>query len=357
MLAAKARFLALAAVTAVVAAAFAVWGLGPRRGAPERPSSAAVAALPIVALAPDVVAEVTRIALTAPGAAGGGRTIVLERRGAGWRLRQPIEAAASADKVEALLRNLQDLRVWRRLDAGTSYYARYALGEGQALHVVVQAGSGPARRAVVDFFAGLSSEQGQLVRLPGTPGLFALINRGPHGYQGFLYTRDLRSWRDPAVLAFDEADVDAVEIAGAAGRMAFTRHGSTWSGTLARRRHDGTVGAPRPWAGFDAGRVDAMLRAFHALAADDFGDPSARASAGLDRAELTGGILRVHLAAASRTLVLRVGGPAATGSRFSLPGSRWAATEGQGDDGALYALSPWTARWVVAGPTPFEARR
>jgi hypothetical protein len=338
----------LLALAGVVAGA---WGLARRR--PGERTAPAAPALPSLALSPEAAAAVTRLELTRPDDAEPPRssTIVLERRGATWNLTAPLHAPASADKVAALLANLQDLQVDKRLDAGSGFYDRYDLTQAKALHVVAQADG----RTVVDFFAGQSSEQGQLVRLPGVPGLFALINRGPHRYQGFLYARDLRGWRDPTLLAFDEADVVVVEIVNPHGAFTFTRRGVAWTGAFARRR-DGKVEAPRPtWPRFDPARLDELLHAYHALAADDFGDARDKASAGLDRAEQTGGVVHIRLRQNLRPLSLLVGGMAPGGSRFAIPGSRWAVTDDTGgSDDALYALSPWTARWATADERLFE---
>ena len=354
MPAAPTRFTASAMLAALaVVAAAACRRQAERSGSVE----AGPPALPVLALSPELAAAVDRIELTRPDDAAPARssTIVLERRGAAWSLTAPLCAPASADKVGALLANLQELRVWKLLDAGTGLYDRYDLTEGRALHVLVHTGE---RRTAVEFFAGKSSEQGQLVRLPGSPGLFALVNWGPHGYRGFLYARELRSWRDPTLWTFDEADVEAVEIVNPHGVFTFTRQGASWTGTLAQRHGARLVGAPRqPWRRFDPARVDELLHAYHALAADDFGEARDRATAGLEQPERTGGVVRLHLRQGSRTLVLRVGRQAATDSRFSIPGSRWAVTgEGDAAGDALYALSPWTARWATADARFFERR-
>jgi hypothetical protein len=318
---------------------------------------AAPPTLPELALSPRTAAAVTRIELSRPDDEDPTRrsTIVLERSGEAWRVTAPLRTPASADKVAALLANLCDLHLWKRLDPGVSFYDQYDLSDAKALHVVAQTGMKATRRTVVDFFAGRSSLQGQLVRLPGTPGMFAMVNEGAHGYQGFLYTRDLRSWRDPSVLSFDEAQVDSVEIANGHGLFAFTRQGAGWAGTFAPRRRDGAVGRPRPrWIAFDGTRVDELLRAYHALAADDFGDPGDKAAAGLDRAEMIGGVVRIHLRRSPGPLELRVGLPAPERSRFAIAGSRWGANEQSAGDDTLYVLSPWTARWALADPRLFE---
>ena len=354
MAAARTRVAAIPLVVAVVLAV--AWTLAGRRQ-PVHVEQPALPALPVVALLPAHAGAVTRIELTRPDDDAPARlqTIVLEKRGAVWRMTAPLRTAASADKVEALLANLQRLRVWQRLDAGTTFYDRYDLTPAGALHVVVYAGT--ESRKVVDFYAGKGSEQGQLVRVPTGEGLFALLNWGPGAYQGFLYTRDVRGWRDPGVLSFDVAAVASVQIVNPHGAFVFTKGQTGWSGTFARRRA-GAVGPARPLPGFQVARLDEMLQQLHALGAEDFGDRPIQTHAGVDDAERAGGIVIIRLAQASRPLVLRVGALASQGSRFAIAGSRWAVTDGQdSDDGTLYALSPWTARWATADVPLFQRRR
>jgi len=354
------RFASLGLATLV---AMGAAGAACRRDAP-RPLDPP--ALPRLALTPAQAAAVSRIELERPedGEPTRRSKIVLERRGPDWRLTAPMRARASADKVAALLANLQDLHVVQRLDPGITFYDRFDLTDARALHVVARDAAG---QTVVDFLAGKSSEQGQLIRLPGAPGLFALMNDGPHGYQGFLYTRDLRGWRDPGLLSFQEADVERVEIANRHGFFQFWRReaagsppaSGAWTAAFAPRRADGKLASPGPvGARFDPGRVEQMLHAYHALAADDFGTPAELASAGVDDAERTGGVVRIHLVHRPQPLVLRVGAPSPGGSRFAIPGSRWAVpgevTAERADDESPSALSPWTARWAIADVRSFE---
>jgi|GEM_PF-6346966 len=329
--------------------------------APASPPSSS--ALPALAVSPQQVASISRILLDRPDddEPTGRSVIVLERSGDGWRVTTPLRARATADKVAALLGNLQDLHVTTRLAAGAELYERFALTEGRALHVVART---PTNETVVEFLAGKSSEQGQLIRLPGIAGIFALANEGPHAYQGFLYTRDLRSWRDPGLLSFDERDVAEVEVANRHGVFRFQRPAGDprWTAAVTPRRSDGKLAAPRPaWPRFDGHRVDEMLHAYHALAADDFGEPADRESAGLANPERSGGVVRIQVRQAAAPLILRVGAPALEGARFAVPGSRWAAAgaltnEGANDDPPC-VLSPWTARWAVGDATTFERAR
>jgi hypothetical protein len=345
------KLLAAAAVAAV-----GVWALGsalrPSRGAAPhlRPGAAAASTetLPTVGLAAGDAANITRIELTRPDDDDDGarlRTITLERRGPGWALTAPIETRASAAKAEALAANLEQLHLWKVIDRGPAYYERYDLTADKALHVV--AWKGAAR--VIDFFAGKGSDDGQLVRLPDRDGIFALVSRDRLGYAGFLYTRDLRSWRETAIFQFDPADVAQVQITNRQGVLRFRRAAGGWTGTRAERAHPG-----RAWPRLDARKVDELLAAYRSLSADDFGAPEDRAASGVDDAETTGGVIRIGLRGGA-DMILRVGKPSNRDSRWAIKDSRWAVSDdGGGERATLYALAPWTAGWATAGADRFE---
>ncbi|HVV51614.1 MAG TPA: DUF4340 domain-containing protein, partial [Polyangia bacterium] len=239
--------------------------------------------------------------------------------------------------------NLTTLHLWKELDPGTSHYAQYDLTEAKALHIV--AWRGPDK--LVDLYCGKGSLQGQLVRLPDRDGMFALVNWGPQGYQGFLFTGDVRSWRETAIFKFDPDAAVAIEIRNPQGRLLFTKEAGRWRGARSGPRG----GAPAPLARLDAAKITQLLRDYQSLAADDFGPRSARAGSGVDDAERTGGVIRIGLAGGA-DLTLRVGKPAHDESRFAIKDSRWAVKDG--GDGTLYALSPYTAGWALADARRFE---
>jgi len=316
-------------------------------------------------------ARLTRIELSRPDdsdQADGApemQTVTLERRGADWEMTAPLRTRASLAKVAALIDNLENLHLWAMLDGGTGLYDRYDLGDSKALHIVAWTGPDKARdRArdrVIDLYCGKSGPQGQLVRLAGRDGTFALVNWGPQGYAGFLYARDVRSWREVSISRFDEDDAERIEITNPNGSFSFSRRagagaGGQWTGTFARRGRDGALRAPEPaWPGFDPGRVRDLLAAYKALDADDFGQPAERAGSGVDEAERTGGVLRIKLRSSASDVVVRVGKPTMSRSRWAIDKSRFAVRDG--GDGTLYALSPWTARWATGPASQFELPR
>ncbi len=345
--------------------ALAAAGLGLIRH--QRSATTAVAvrpatpALPAIALDRADAERLTKIELTRPadhdddpaadhtGDGAGARSLrlTMERRGSGWEMTTPIVGEASSAKVAEAIQNLETLHLWKQLDPGTSYYDQYDLTDEKALHIVAWRGA----EKVVDLFCGKGSTDGQLVRLPDRDGMFALVNWGPQGYAGFLFTRTLHDWRETSIFNFAPEHVVGIEISNPAGDLTFAKVDGRWLATRQRPKPAGHLGRAKPWFGFDATKIENLLRDYRALAAEDFGDGVSRAEAGIDDAKRAGGVIRITLEGGA-ALTLRVGKLANSGTRWAMKDSRWASKDG--GDGTLYALAPWPAAWATADAHKFE---
>ena len=302
--------------------------------------------LPAIALAPGVADKLTRLEISQPddepGAASPRRSITLEKRTRGWELTAPIVTEASSAKMAEAITNLETLHLWKRLDPTTRFYDQYDLTDARALHIVAWA----ANQKVVDLYCGKGSTDGQLARLPDRKGLYALVNWGPQGYSGFLFTGNPRSWRETTIFKFNEEDVVHIDITNPHGAFQFSKRDGKW--VAARAKPHGRA----PWRRFDPNKVALLLRDYQSLSADDFGDGISRAEAGLDNAERTGGIIRIKLENVDAPLTLRVGKLSTNKTRWAIKDSRWATKDG--GDGTVYALAPWPAAWATADAHKFE---
>ena len=341
---------AILAVVATVGAAYR-WHLRGRKQTAEASATAPTETLPNIALAEGDAERITRIELTRPDDDDNSRMlrIAIEKQGADWEMTFPLRTQASTSKVEALIDNLKNLHLWTVIDRGTGLYDQYDLSENKALHIVAWKGSEKA----TDVYCGKSVVRGQLARIPGKEGIFALVNWGQKGYQGFLYTRSLRSWRETSILKFEEDAAIKVEITNRNGVLLFSKSSGAWTGSFAKYRRDGKLGKPKQdWRNFDESKIKELLRAYHSLGADDFGDESDKADSGVDRADQTGGIIRIGLRDQASDLTIRVGRRSDRASRWAPKDGRWAIKDGS--DGTLFVLSPWTAGWATAEVSKFE---
>jgi hypothetical protein len=310
----------------------------------DRP--AASATLPRISITREVAAGITKLELTR---AEPPQAITVERESRAWWVTSPERVRASASKVTELVENLRGLELTEVVDRGIYAFDVYGLTDAAAFHVVAWNGD----TKVSDLYFGKSDTHKRFARVAGAPEAFAVANSGPGGYLGFLYTREVRSWRDPSIFGFNEGDAIAVEVTNKNGRFLFTRNGDTWSGSRAKRGRQGELGEPEEeWTSFDETKVMDLLRAFKSLSADDFGDERDMAGSGVDRAEETGGILRIKLKNDLGARTIRVGKTSTHNDRWAIKDSRWAIPDG--GDGTLYVLAPWTAGWATADAGQFE---
>jgi len=345
------KIYATVAVIVIGGAIHQLWRVNPGRQVAVHSTAALSEALPDIALPKAYAERITKIELTRPDDDDKSqlRTIRIEKQGQDWELTFPIKTRASTSKVEALINNLENLHLWEMIDRGTGIYDQYDLTEAKALHIVAWKGV----KMVSDIFCGKTSAHGQFARLPGKDGIFAMVNWGPASYQGFLYTRDLRSWRETSILGFDEDAAVQVEISNRNGVFLFSKNGERWEGSFTRRSGDGSLGkSEREWKRFDESKVKDLLRAYRSLSADDFGDEGDKSDSGVDMAEKTGGVVHIRFSDNASELTIRVGRLANRTTRWAIKDSRWAVKDG--GDGTLYALSPWTAGWATADASKFE---
>jgi hypothetical protein len=344
---------AILVVVAVASAAYLLHHSG-RKQTAEPSSTAPSETLPNIAVAEADAGRITRIELTRPDDDDNSRMlrIAIEKQGADWEMTWPLRTRASTSKVEALIGNLKNLYLWTVIDHGTGLYDQYDLSDTKALHIVAWKGDEKA----TDVYCGKSIVRGQLARIPGKDGILALVNWGQKGYQGFLYTRSLRSWRETSILKFEEDAAIKVEITNRNGVLLFSKSGGVWTGSFTKNRRDGQPDKPKQdWKSFDESKVTELLRAYKSLSADDFGDEGDKANSGVDRADQTGGVIRIGLQDQTSDLTIRVGRLSGKASRYAPKDGRWATKDGS--DGTLFVLSSWTAGWATAGASSFENAR
>jgi hypothetical protein len=310
--------------------------------------------LPKITLAKGDAEKITKLELTTPDDDDKSKshTLTLDKQGDDWEVTSPVRAAASTAKVQALLDNLKELRLKDAIDRGTGLYDEFDVTGTKALHVVAWKGEEKAS----DLYFGKSGTRGQSVRVVGVDGVFAMANSRSEGFAGFLYTRNVRGWRETSILTFDAGNVVRVEIANKNGSFSFMKSGDRWSGSFAKRNVHGELDAPEPtWTRFDGSKVEDLIRNYKSLSADDFGEEQDRAGSGVDEAEETGGIVHIRLKDNGGDRTIRVGKLSKRASRWAIKDSRWAIKEG--GDGTLYVLSPWTADWATADAKRFEGPR
>jgi hypothetical protein len=281
--------------------------------------SATTAQLPEIKLPADDADKVTKIEIK--NADKG--EVVLEKQGDAWKLTKPVDYPANQQNVKTLIDNVKEIRVKDSIDTGKSQYATYDLEGEKAVHVQLYKDAAKA----VDLYFGKSGTRGQMTRVADKDGVYVAS-----GYSSYLYTRDVKDWRDREVMKFEDSNVVSATLSNSNGNFSFSKgEGDKWSGTYKGKAING----------FDQEKVKDMLRAFKALSADDFGESDKTpADTGLDKPSS----IAIKLKDEGGTLKVNVG------KEVSGKG-RYAQKEG---NPTVFILSTYVSDWVVAAESKFQ---
>jgi len=179
--------------------------------------------LPTIAVSKDDVEAITKLEVKNADKS----SITLEKKGDGWELTAPVKAKANAANVRSLLDNLKDLKVKESIDRGTGTYKQYELDDEKGVHVTAFKGDGK----IFDGYFGKSGSRGQLARIGGKDGVWVV-----NGYSPFLYTREVKNWRETSILKFEDANVIQASVTNPNGLFSFSQNDGKWSGSYKTRQ-------------------------------------------------------------------------------------------------------------------------
>lgn len=248
---------------------------------------------------------------------------VLEKKGDKWEITKPLVAPANQANVKQLVDNLKDLKVSEVIAAAPSEDQKkeFLFDNGKDVHVVAWKGADKK----LDAHFGKSGARGEMLMVEGKPSVYSAS-----GYSSYLYSRELKGWRDTEIFKFDDANVNQLTIATKTGTLSFTK-GDKWAGTY----------KDKPIADLDEEKVKDAVRAFKSLNAEDFGDGKSPAETGLDTPD---GTVTVSLKDNAGKYVLKVG-------KTSTGTSRYVEKEG---DATIYTIPQYAADWALSEPAKFQ---
>jgi hypothetical protein len=285
--------------------------------------------LPKIEISEDDAKKVDKIVLHKPGKDGAAPVdVTLVKKGEEWRLSEPVDALANQANVKSLLDSLKSIKSSEVIDTGKAEYAKYKVSDELAVHVVLSKENG----TVLDAYFGENGGRGQMTRLAGKDGVFAV-----KGYSDYLFNRDVKSWRDLSLLKFEEGDVTAVAIQNEHGSFNFEKKGDSWTAKFKPAKGGGGGELEK----FDSAKVGDMIRAYRMLNADNYAEKGKTAAdLGLEKPSATvvfsmkdGGKKEVKV------------GATAEGT------SRWVAVA---DKPEFFSISSWAAEWALAEAKKFQ---
>lgn len=333
------RIYAALGILAVLAGGLYVTNQDKKKQAASHTVTAASADMPAIGIPKDDTDKITKVELTTVDKDDKSKKtkVVLEKKGTDWEVIEPVAAKANASNVKSLVDNLKELKTKDVIDRSAASYEQYELTDEKAVHIVAYKGADKA----VDAYFGKSGSRGQMARLGGKDGVFIV-----GGYSAYLYTREVKNWRETSIVKFEDANAIQVEVTNKNGMFSFSKNGDKWAGSLTLRDKDGKLDKPeKEWKKFDEAKVKDMLRAYKGLNAEDFGDAAKdKAGSGVESAETDGGVVHIKLKDNAGDITVKVG-------KIQKGTSRWAWKEG-GD--TLFAVSSWAADWATGERTKFE---
>ncbi len=289
--------------------------------------------LPKLSLPDEQLKQVNRVVVSQPaGDAGKALKVVLEKKGEDWSIVEPLTAKANSANVQSLIDNLKTLEVSEQVATTADAYGRYDLTDDKAVHATFEAGG----KAIAEFHFGSGGSRGQMARIAGKTGVFVV-----KGYSSYLYSRDLKGWRDLSVLKFDDSKVKSVRLVNESASFEFTKSANSdkqpaggWKLNFKKAKGAGKLEA------FDGGKVDDLLRAYKALIATDFAQGKTPAELGFEPPKAT---LTVKLEDGAEK-VLEVGNAGEASSR-------WVRLAGSSE---LFAISSYSADWLTTDGAKFK---
>ena len=301
-------------------------------------ASSASADFPSISVPKDDADKITKLEISSPSKDDKTKsiTVVLEKKGDDWMVVKPVAAKGNTANVRSLLDNLKELKLKEVIDRGTSSYDNYEVSDAKAVHVVAWKGADKT----TDLYFGKSGSRGQMARVGGKDGVFIAEK-----YSSYLYTREVKNWRELGILKFEDANAIQVEVTNKNGLFSFSKNGEKWASSYTKRDKDGSLNkkSEKEWKGFDEGKVKDLLRAYKGLSAEDFAEE--KADTGLDKAEENGGVVHIKLKDNAGEITVKVGKTAKGTSRYAIK---------DGGDGTVYTVSSWAADWATAASTKFE---
>ena len=272
--------------------------------------------------------------------------VVIERTPAGWRLATAWDAAASGQRIDALLKALSDLTGEFRSD-DPAVLADYGLADTTAVTIRVWDADG-GQLAALDVGRSPAGARGQFVRKPDADAVYVSGTGllAPLGLYGGPDRPTGRHFLDLQAVQEDKTEVDRIVLADGAGERVlakvYAEVPAPADSAAAAGAEPGLDRLTWEWklAGTDDGplaktKADAVLNAATSVRAVDVDDPGADPAAyGLDEPARTATLVFAD----GRELALRFGDARAAAD--GAPAGVWMTA---GDDPTVWVVTSYTA--------------
>lgn len=185
-----------------------------------------------------------------------GTRVRLERAEAGWRLAEPVQAAAGESAVTTALDKLVDLEVVGLAASKPQHHEALEVDSGHGLQVIAKQGE----TELVNLWIGAYRSGNTMVRQDGHDEVLMV-----RGSIKFAFNKSATDWRDKTISDLTAGDVAELKIENEHGVLRFAKRGDAWQ----RMGASGGT-APADDAEFDPAKVSSLVSSIARLNAVDF---------------------------------------------------------------------------------------
>lgn len=229
------------------------------RSRPE-PGTVTMHARPVPVVLAD---KIDKIQVISPG----DKKVVLQRKeGETFRIAEPIDYPADSYSVKQILDRIAKLDFGAIVTDKPDRFGEFEVDDAKGAKVTVYGKDG---KVLADFIVGKISNGATMIRGAGKNEVFGAL-----GSLKFIFSKDLKNWRDKSILDFKKEDVTRID----AGPVAVsTTDQKAWK----------VEASPIKIDALDDGVPNGIVSSLTSLKAADFADEKKPAEVGLDPAKQT----------------------------------------------------------------------
>jgi hypothetical protein len=180
----------------------------------------------------------------------------LVKKGAEWRLAEPLDAKADQDTVGTALDKLAELEMTGVAATKAKNHERLEVDEKKGLHVIAKG----AGKTLIDGYIGAYHTGNSMFRPQGQVSVASV-----RGSIRYAFAKAIREWRDRTISKIESKDVEEIGFSSKNGNLRFVRQGESWKQVVGK----GDTAIPT----VDEPKVLGVVNSATAMSATDFADP------------------------------------------------------------------------------------
>jgi len=264
--------------------------------------------------------DIDELSIAAPGKP----PLAFKKNEQTWELTAPVSARADQSNVDTALSKLAELEVISVAATKAENHDKLEVTDSKGAHVIAKQQGKP----VLDLLIGAYRSGNTAVREPSNP-----VVASAKGSIKYAFDKDVRDWRDRAILDVKMDDVQAIRFEGPQGTFRFVKDGKDFK----------QAPGESPLANLDGSKVWGLVNTVNSLRADDFAAPEVTPEAAGVAPKADGSVvLTAKVKDAEQQLTLRVGHQ--VGDRYYVK---------RDDASTLYLVSKFTGERLLAGKERF----